>query len=150
MKVRQAVLAAFAALGGIAAVVVQAQQFTPEQLKFQRNPATGSEIAAVWGDGTKKEPFVTRVKYPAGFKSAPHSHPVDLQVTVLSGTLYFANGTTFDESKLKAYPAGSFIFEKANAPHYQMAKDGPVVFQVSGTGPNAFNFVNPKDDPRKK
>ena len=150
MKARHVALAAIATLGGIATVLVHAQQFKPEQLKYQRNPATGSEIAAVWGDGTKKEPFVTRVKYPAGFKSAPHSHPVDLQVTVLSGTLHFAEGTTFDESKLKEYPAGSFIFEKANVPHYQMAKSGPVVFQVSGTGPNAFNFVNPKDDPRKK
>ena len=150
MKARHAALAAVAVLGGFAAVLVQAQQFTPEQLKFQRNPATGSEISSVWGDATKPVPFVTRVKYPPGFKSAAHSHPVDLQVTVLSGTLHFAEGTSFDESKLKAYPAGSFIFEKANVPHYQMAKEGPVVFQVSGTGPNAFNFVNPKDDPRKK
>jgi hypothetical protein len=30
-----------------------------------------------------------------------------------------------------------------------MAKT-PVVFQASGTGPNAFIFVNPKDEPRHK
>jgi len=150
MKARHVALALTAAVDGIAAVLVHAQQITPDQVKYQRNPATGSEIASVWGDGTKPAPFVTRVKYPKGFKSAPHSHPVDLQVTVLSGTLHFAEGTSFDEAKLKAYPAGSFIFEKANVPHYQLAKDGPVVFQVSGTGPNGFNFVNPKDDPRKK
>ena len=149
MKLRNAVLAAIAACGGVA-VGVEAQQITPDQVKYQRNPATGSEIATVWGDATKPVPFVMRVKYPQGFKAAPHSHPVDLQVTVLSGTLHFAEGTSFDESKLKAYPAGSFIFEKADVPHYQIAKDGPVTFQVSGTGPNGFNFVNPKDDPRKK
>jgi quercetin dioxygenase-like cupin family protein len=149
MKARHAALAVAAVLGGVAAVLVQAQQFTPEQLKFQRNPATGSEISAVWGDPSKPAPFVTRVKYPAGFKAMPHSHPVEIHVTVLSGTLLFAEGKTFDESKLKEYPAGSFIVEKANVPHYQMAK-GPVMFQASGTGPNAFNFVNPKDDPRKK
>lgn len=149
MKARHVAIASFAVLGGIAAILVHAEQFTPEQLKFQRNPATGSEVAAVWGDPSKPAPFVTRVKYPPGFKAMPHSHPVDLQVTVLSGTLLYAEGTTFDESKLKEYPAGSFIFEKANVPHYQMAK-GPVVFQAAGTGPNAFNFVNPKDDPRKK
>jgi len=70
-------------------------------------------------------------------------------VTILSGTMLWAEGETFDESKLKEYPAGSFIFEKANVLHYQTAKTA-VVFQASGTGPNAFNFVNPKDDPRKK
>jgi quercetin dioxygenase-like cupin family protein len=149
MKARHAALAALAAIGGIGALLVHAQGITPEQMKFQRNPATGSEVAAVIGDPSKPAPFVTRVKYPPGFKAMPHSHPVDLQVTVLSGTLLFAEGKEFDEAKLKEYPAGSFIFEKANVPHYQMAKSA-VVFQASGTGPNAFNFVNPKDDPRKK
>jgi len=144
----------YSALAAMAVTVVwvnhvQAQSLRPEQLKFQKNPATGSEISSVMGDPTKKEPFVTRVKYPQGFKAMPHSHPVDLQVTVLSGTMLWAEGTTFDESKLKEYPAGSFIFERANVPHYQVAKT-PVVFQAHGVGPNGFKFVNPKDDPRKK
>jgi quercetin dioxygenase-like cupin family protein len=149
MKTRHAALAAVAAVGATAAALVFAQGITPDQLNFQRNPATGSEIATVFGNASQAVPFMTRVKYPPGFKSAPHSHPVDLQVTVLSGTLLYAEGEKFDESKLKEYPAGSVILEKANVPHYQMAK-GAVVFQASGTGPNAFNFVNPKDDPRKK
>ena len=148
MQTRLAALALLAT-GGAIAVLAQAQNLTPDQIKFQRNPATGSEISSVFGDSTKKEPFVTRVKYPPGFKAMPHSHPGDIQVTVLEGTLYFAEGETFDEGKLKAYPAGSFIFEKANVPHYQMAK-GPVTFQASGIGPQAFNFVNPQHDPRKK
>lgn len=148
MHTRLAVLA-LCATGGAIAVLAQAQNLTPDQIKFQRNPATGSEISSVFGDSTKKEPFVTRVKYPPGFKAMPHSHPGDIQVTVLEGTLYFAEGETFDESKLKPYPAGSFIFEKANVPHYQMSK-GPVTFQASGVGPQAFNFVNPQHDPRKK
>ena len=149
MKARHAAVALLAASGVLAGVLVHAQALTPNQLKFQRNPATGSEIATVFGDPSKPAAFVTRVKYPPGFKAMPHSHPIDLQVTVLEGTLLFAEGETFDESKLKEYPAGSFIFEKANVPHYQMAK-GPVTFQASGTGPNAFKFVNPKDDPRKQ
>ena len=149
MHARHVAISVFAVLGGLVALLVHAQALIPEQLKFQRNPATGSEIAAVMGDPAKPAPFVTRVKYPPGFKAMPHSHPIDLQVTVLSGTMLWAEGETFDENKLKEYPAGSFIFEKANVPHYQMAKT-EVVFQASGTGPNAFNFVNPKDDPRKQ
>ena len=141
-------LAAALALSGMS-IVVHAQGIKPDQLKFQKNPATGSEVAAVMGDPSKKEPFITRVRYPQGFKAMPHSHPVDLQVTVLSGTMLWAEGEKFDESKMKEYPAGSFIFEKANVPHYQMAKT-PVVFQAHGVGPNGFKFVNPKDDPRTK
>jgi len=79
MKARHVALAALAAMGGIGAVLVQAQVLTPDQLKFQRNPATGSEIAAVMGDPSKPAPFVTRVKYPPGFKAMPHSHPIDLR-----------------------------------------------------------------------
>jgi quercetin dioxygenase-like cupin family protein len=150
MKARYVALAALAAVGAIGAFLVQAQVLTPDQLKFQRNPATGSEIAVVMGDPSKAAPFVLRVKYPPGFKAMPHSHPIDIQVTVLSGTMLWTEGETFDESKLKEYPAGSFIFEKANVPHYQVAKTA-VVFQAAATtGPNAFNFVNPKDDPRSQ
>ena len=151
MKAHRAALAAIAATAGIAAMtIVYAQVVTPDQLKYQRNPATGSEIAVVMGDPSKAAPYVVRVKYPVGFKAMPHWHPFDLQVTVLSGTMLWAEGETFDESKLKEYPEGSFIMEKAKVPHYQVAKT-PVVFQASAaTGPNAFNFVNPKDDPRKK
>lgn len=149
MKMRSAMLVLLAVSGALMFGEVQAQGITPDQIKFQRNPATGSEIGAVLGDPSKKELFVTRVKYPPGFKAMPHSHPIDLHVTVLEGTLHFAEGEKFDESKLKAYPAGSVIMEKANVPHYQMAK-GPVVFQAAGIGPNAFNFVNPEHDPRKK
>src|SRR5688572_28295032 len=132
MNANRVALAAIAPTAGIAAAIsiVYAQAITPEQLKFQRNPATGSEIAVVMGDPSKKGPFVLRVKYPPGFKAMPHSHPIDVQVTVLSGTMLWAEGETFDESKMKAYPEGSFILEKANVPHYQVAKTA-VVFQAS-------------------
>lgn len=140
-----------ALLSGIAAATfVHAEEaITPDQIKWSRNPASGSEIATMYGDPSKPAPFVLRVKYGPGFKAMPHSHPIDVQVTVLSGTLHWAEGETFDESKLKPYPAGSFIVEKANVPHYQVAK-GDVVFQASGIGPNAFKYVNPKDDPRNR
>jgi hypothetical protein len=152
MNAHRVALAAIAATAGIAAAIsiVYAQALTPDQLKYQRNPATGSEIAVVMGDPSKAAPFVLRVKYPAGFKAMPHWHPIDVQVTVLSGTMLWAEGETFDESKLREYPEGSFIMEKAKVPHYQVAKT-PVVFQATAAaGPNAFHFVNPKDDLRKK
>ena len=46
---------------------------------------------------------------------------------VLSGTLYFGSGEVWDESKLKAYPAGTFYTEPAGAPHFVWAKDGEVI-----------------------
>ena len=46
----------------------------------------------------------------------PHWHPDEwLTAMVLSGTLYFGVGEQWDESKLKAYPAGTFYSELDDA-----------------------------------
>jgi quercetin dioxygenase-like cupin family protein len=144
-------IAAFAAVFTLASSQLYAQDvaFTPDQLKFNTNPATGSQIAVVMGDPGKPGPFIMRVRYPAGLKSMPHSHPNDTLITVLSGTFRHAEGTTFDETKLKDYPAGSFILQRANVPHYEMA-NSPMEFEAHGTGPQAFIFVDPKHDPKNR
>ena len=145
-------IAVFAAIFALASSQLYAQEIalTPGQLKFNRNPATGSELAQVMGDPRQPgAPFIVRVRYPAGLKAMPHSHPNDTLVTIISGTLRYAEGTTFDESKLKDYPAGSFLVMRANVPHYEMATS-PMEFQAHGTGPQAFVFVDPKHDPKNK
>ena len=39
----------------------------------------------------------------------PHWHPDEVRtVAILSGTFYFDSGDKWDESKFKAYPAGTF------------------------------------------
>ena len=151
MKARL-VLATLATVAGTAIsplLHAQAISFTPDQFKWSRNPATGSELAPVMGDGRQPGPFIVRVRYPAGLKSMPHSHPADVHVTVISGTLRYAEGKTFDETKFKDYPAGSFLVIPANVPHYETAT-APMEFQAYGTGPQAFIFVDPKHDPRNK
>jgi quercetin dioxygenase-like cupin family protein len=66
----------------------------------------------------------------------PHTHPDAWRTAVvLSGTLYFGSGEVWDESKLKAYPAGTFYTEPAGAPHFVWAKDGEVILQVTAMGP---------------
>ena len=70
-------------------------------------------------------------------------------VTVLSGTLLYAEGDKFDAAKLKSYPAGSFVVETPNKPHFMTGK-AAVVFQVSVPGKSTFDYVDVKDDPRKK
>jgi len=145
-------IAAFAAIFTLASAQLYAQDIalTPDQLKFNRNPATGSQLALLMGDPRQAGgTFIMRVRYPAGLKAMPHSHPNDTLVTVMSGTLRYAEGTTFDETKLKEYPAGSFLVMRANVPHYEMATS-PMEFQAYGTGPQAFIFVDPKHDPNNK
>ena len=146
-RAASSVIAILAATGSL--VHAQTISITPDQLTWQQSAASPSETAVLMGDPRRPGPFVMRVRIEANTKVMPHSHPVDVQVTVLSGTLLHAEGETFDETKLKEYPAGSFFVERASIPHYAVAKTA-VVLQGSGTGPFGLTYVNPQDDPRNK
>lgn len=109
----------------------------------------GAKMAAISGDPAKPEPFTVRLQLPAGYKLAPHWHPTDEHVTVLSGTFSAAMGTTFDQKALADLPAGSYAVMPATMPHFAVAKTATTL-QVHGMGPFIVNYVNPADDPSKR
>ena len=74
------------------------------------------------------------MRIPGASRVLPHTHPDDEIVTVIEGTWYLGIGESFDETKLKAYPAGSFIIIPADVPHFLATREGPVIVQVSGRG----------------
>ena len=140
----------------VVSAIVQAQgqsgakTLTPSEIKYGENPALpkGTKYVLLMGD-PKQGAYVARVQLPANVKIMPHSHPTENLVTVLSGTVLYGEGDKYDAAKLKSYPAGSFIVETPNKPHFLTAK-GPAVFQVSVPGKSSFDYVDAKDDPRKK
>lgn len=142
-------------VGLTAAHFASAQQATVVQgdaLKWgPASPAlpTGAQGAAVIGDPSKEGGYVTRVKLPAGYKVAPHVHPNDENVTVLSGMFHLGLGDKFDESKGKALKPGDFYQVPKGVQHYAWASQDTVI-QLHGMGPGGINYVNPADDPRKK
>jgi hypothetical protein len=109
----------------------------------------GAEMAVLSGDPGKAGPFVVRLKAPAGFKVAPHWHPTDENVTVISGTFALGMGEKFDAAALKPLGPGGFGLMPAEMRHFAMAKTA-VVVQVHGMGPFALTYVNPADDPSKR
>ena len=153
MKTRHAALLSLGIAGLAIISLAHAQEIsiTPDKLKWTQSVASPSETTVLMGDPRQPGPWVVRARLKPGMKVMPHSHPIDVQVTVISGTLLYAQGEKFDEAKMNEYPTGSFFVEQANVPHYQMPKgNAGVVFQASGTGLNAFKYVNPKDDPRNQ
>jgi quercetin dioxygenase-like cupin family protein len=125
---------------------------TPADVKWQEGPASlpkGTKMAILEGDPAKEGPFVLRMKLPDGFRVMPHTHPRDERVTVLSGTLYLGEGAKFDEKAAKALPAGSYARTAAGMKHFGWVK-GETVLQLHGEGPWAIEYVDPKDDPRKR
>ena len=114
----------------------------PQEIEF-KGPLSGPpQTAVLYGDPTKPGLFVSRVKFSPGWKDPPHWHPDEARtVAVLSGTLYFGRGEAWDESQLKAYPAGTFYSEPPKAPHFSWAKDGEVVIQITGIGPSGKTYI---------
>jgi catechol 2,3-dioxygenase-like lactoylglutathione lyase family enzyme len=127
--------------------------FTPDAISYGPAPAfvaAGAQLAVLEGNpGAASGDYTVRLKMPDGYRIAPHWHPQRENVTVISGTFKVGMGDTFDESKMGAFPAGSFAFLDPDMHHYAMSS-GEVVVQVHGTAPLQFNYVNPNDDPSRK
>ena len=137
MFIRGAVLL-FVLLG-----IATAQALSPEpgivrfadELQYRGLPGT-PQYAVLYGDASKPELYVMRVKFAPGVKVMPHSHPEQVRiVTVISGTFYYAFGDTFDESKLQRMPPGTMFTEPARVPHFAWAKEGEVILQLTAVGP---------------
>lgn len=118
-------------------------RIVPDELVWTTSPR-GFQTAKIVGDSKKAGTYVVRVLFPAGLHTQPHFHPDDRVVTVLSGTMYFGYGDQFDETKMKALPAGSVWTEPANQPHFSWAKDGEAVIETIGTGPSGTTNIQSK------
>ena len=94
----------------------------------------GRQRAHLYGDSERGGDWIDRVKIPGGSRVLAHTHPDDEIVTVLEGSWYLGMGEKFDESRLKAYPPGSFIYVPAGVPHFVATREGPVVVQLGGRG----------------
>jgi anti-sigma factor ChrR (cupin superfamily) len=118
-------------------------------IKWGEPPAKlekGASFAVISGDPGQAGPYVVRLKMPAGYKIAPHWHPTDENVTVLSGTFALGMGEKFNPATMKELPVGGFGLLPAEMRHFAMAKTEATV-QVHGIGPFVLTYVNPADDP---
>lgn len=124
----------------------------PADIKWGEGPPVfekGMGFAVLAGDPGKEGLFVVRLKLPAGYKIAPHFHPTDEHVTVLSGTFALGMGDKLDKAAAKQLTAGGYALLPAQMHHYAIAISDATV-QVHGMGPFSLTYVNPADDPSKR
>lgn len=110
---------------------------------------SGAQQSVLVGDPSKEGSYVVRAKFPAGYKVAPHTHPNDENVTVISGMFHVGIGDKFDESKGQAVRPGGYIQVPKGVQHFAWASQDTVI-QLHGVGPGGIAYVNAADDPRKK
>jgi len=99
----------------------------------------GVKLAVVEGDLAKPGPFLMRVKFPAGFKLAPHTHPTIEHTTVLSGTMRLGYGTKDDGPSEELGP-GTILITPANTAHF-FSTPAETIVQTHGVGPWASTPV---------
>ena len=136
-----------------AAVVKSHIMVTPEDVRWEECPPVlprGARRATIEGDRSVPNVLFTyRLRMPDNYRVAPHFHPADEHLTVISGTFNMGLGDRLDTNNTRAMTAGSFVVMPKGAHHYAWTK-GETVIQVHAIGPWAVTYVNPADDPRKQ
>jgi quercetin dioxygenase-like cupin family protein len=120
-----------------ALILAAAIAITPDAVVWKDGPPSlpkGSKIAVLEGDPRAEGIFTMRVRVPAGATLAPHWHPRDERVTILSGAVELGFGKAADRTKTKRYGAGSFYVNPPRAMHYLYFPE-ETVMQMTGIGP---------------
>jgi quercetin dioxygenase-like cupin family protein len=136
----------------VAALPIQVSLAQNPVVKWGPAPAVfpaGAKMAVMQGDPSKAQLFTVRLDLPKGYTIAPHFHPTDEHITVISGNFEVGMGDKVDAKKTMTLTAGGFATAPARAHHYAIAKTHSIV-QVHAIGPFQLTYVNAADDPSRK
>lgn len=127
-----------------------AEEYTavmPANITWKDAPSIGpgAKTAVINGDPKSSGPFVMRLKLAPKSKIGVHTHPADENVTVLSGTLYFAAGDKFDAKTAKPFGPGSYFSIEKGKPMFAYTTDEEAVVQLNGIGPWGLTYLDGPD-----
>ena len=142
-------------LGGFVAAPAWAADYTAvmsRNIKWVDAPSIGpgAKTAVIDGDPKSTGPFVMRLKVPPKTTIKMHTHPADENVTVLSGTFYFAATDKLDTKMAKAFGPGSYFSIGKGKPMFAYTSDKEAVLQLHGNGPWGITYLDQKDGTAKK
>lgn len=124
---------------------------SPAQVEWTAGPpslAAGAQASVLYGNPAEEGLFVMRLKLPAGFRIAPHTHARAEIVTVISGAFHVGMGTSADATTSHRLEPGSFFAFDPGLAHYAHVEEDTIV-QLSSSGPWTITYVNASDDPRR-
>ena len=117
------------------AIAGLAQSKETRQYRIIPIKVMSEDVEVLYGDPEKVgEPFVIRIRELPGGIIPPHRHPVDENITVVKGTLYFGVGDKFDRAAMKEMKVGSYAFIPKGSTMFGYTPDAAIV-QVHGVGP---------------
>ena len=93
------------------------------------------------GDSSKPEPFRYQLKVPAGTRVATHQHSKDVQVKVVSGSMFIIIGEPLESSRTQHFQTGSVFVVPAYAWHDEWW-DEESIMEAEGIGPMETVYKN--------
>ncbi len=157
MKTIVSVVTAAALMLGGSLTPVRAQSphviATPQEAQWGPAPPVvppGAQIAVLSGDPGKAAPYAVRLKFPANYAIAAHSHPTDENVVIVTGALTFGMGDKLDKKAAgnKTLGVGGYALMPTGMNHFAFTGAKETIIVLYGQGPVDFKYVNPADDPR--
>jgi quercetin dioxygenase-like cupin family protein len=86
----------------------------PNDMEFKAPLSAAPQVAVLYGDPTKADVYVTRIKLAPGLKVTPHWHPDPWRtVVVLSGTLYFGGRRAVGRKQAQSISGGDVLIRAA-------------------------------------
>ena len=123
----------------------------PDSLKWGNAPSAlpkGARLAVIYGNPGDADPYVIRVKVPAGYQLPAHWHSTAESLTVLSGAVNVGMGDKLDRKASTKLEVGGFTYLPAKMNHFLWVSV-PTIFQIQAQGPFDIVYANPNDDPSK-
>lgn len=96
----------------------------------------GANVALLYGnpDAVNGGPFVMRVKVKDGAAAGPQWHTSDMHITVLQGSLTFAEGATYEGQNAQHLGPGGYLLVPRGV-RYSLRAKGEVLYQIQANGP---------------
>jgi hypothetical protein len=93
------------------------------------------------GDNSQPGPYKYQLRIPAGARAAVHKHSVDVQVRVLSGSMFIIIGEPLDASRVQHFVTGNVFVVPKNTWHDEWW-DKESVLEAEGVGPSETVYKN--------
>jgi quercetin dioxygenase-like cupin family protein len=100
----------------------------------------GCAITVLEGSPKAPDMFTARFQLDAGFYMAPHTHPKDERVTIISGQVAVAFGADATHEDATVFGPGDYYVNKRGEIH-QVWVDSSSVLQITGIGPWKADFI---------
>jgi quercetin dioxygenase-like cupin family protein len=110
----------------------------------------GAQLAVLSGNPMGTGAYAVRIRIPANYAIAAHSHPTDENVVVTAGSMTFGMGDKLSKTAKdnKTLHVGGYALMPTGMNHYAYTGKAGADFVLYGQGPIEFKYVNPADDPR--